>query len=92
MAKKRCIGGGGHDLFSKGDISQKIRPKMTFAAPISFFKSISIVFGGAGLIFEGLTNRGGRGDETFCHGLPGVPACHASRSVAASAAKRMEDK
>jgi hypothetical protein len=29
---------------------------MTFAVPISFFKSISIIFGGAGLIFEGSTN------------------------------------
>ena len=30
-----------------------------FTVPISFFKSISIMSGGADLIFEGLTNRGG---------------------------------
>jgi len=45
---------------------------MAFAILISFFKSISIIFGGAGLIFEGLTNRGGCGNEKFCQGLPGV--------------------
>jgi len=45
---------------------------MTFAAPISFFKSTSIIFGGAGLIFEGLTNQCGCGHEKFCQGLPGV--------------------
>jgi hypothetical protein len=27
--------------------------KITFAVPLSFFKSISMIFGGAGLIFEG---------------------------------------
>jgi len=48
------------------------REAMTFAVPISFFKSISIIFGGAGLIFEGLTNRGGCGNEKFCQGLPGA--------------------
>jgi hypothetical protein len=48
--------------------------------------------GGAGLIFEGLTNRSGCGNETFCQGLRGVPACHASRSIVTLAAKRMEDK
>jgi hypothetical protein len=63
---------------------------MTFAVPISFFKSISIIFGGAGLIFEGLTKRGGCWNEKFCQGLPGVPACHASCSVGAVAAKAME--
>jgi len=42
------------------------------AVPVSFFKSISITFGGAGLIFEGWTNRGGCGHEKFCQGLPGV--------------------
>jgi hypothetical protein len=31
-------------------------PRVTFAVQISFFKSISIIFGGAGLIFEGVTN------------------------------------
>ena len=39
--------------------------KMTFAVPVSFFESISIIFGGAGLIFEGLTNRGGLSDVNY---------------------------
>jgi hypothetical protein len=47
-------------------------PRMAFAVPISFFKSISMIFGGAALIFEGLTNRGGCGNEKFCQGLTGV--------------------
>jgi hypothetical protein len=54
MAKKPCIGGGGHDLFERGYFTKKIPPRRIFAVPISLFKSISIVFGGAGLIFEGL--------------------------------------
>ena len=55
------------------EISHKRNPPRTnFAVPISFFKSISIIFGGAGLIFEGFTNRGGCGNEEFCQGLPGV--------------------
>jgi hypothetical protein len=39
---------------------------MTFAVPVSFFESISIIFGGTGLIFEGLTKRGGCRHEKFC--------------------------
>ena len=31
-----------------------------------------MIFGGAGLIFEGLVNRGGCRNEKFCQGLPGV--------------------
>ena len=54
---------------------------MAFAAPISFFESISIMFGGAGLIFEGLTNRGGCGHEKFCQGLPGVNPQRSNQSV-----------
>jgi hypothetical protein len=45
---------------------------MTFAVPVSFFKSISIVFGGAGLIFEGLRNPGECRNGKFCQGSPGV--------------------
>jgi len=54
---------------------------MTFAVPISFFKSISMIFGGAGLIFEGLTNGGGCGKEKFCQGLPGVNPQRSNQSV-----------
>jgi hypothetical protein len=54
---------------------------MTFAVPISFFKSISIIFGGAGLIFEGLTNRCGCGNEKFCQGLPGVNPQRSNQSI-----------
>jgi len=43
-----------------------VEEAMTFAVPISFFESISIIFGGAGLIFEGLTNCGGCRHEKFC--------------------------
>jgi hypothetical protein len=50
---------------------------MTFAVPVSFFKSISIIFGGAGLIFEGVTNQGGCRNRKSCQGLPGV---HPQRS------------
>jgi len=45
---------------------------MTLAVPVSFFKSISIISGGAGLIFEGLANRGGCWKEKFCQGLVGI--------------------
>jgi hypothetical protein len=54
---------------------------MAFAVPISFFKSISIVFGGAGLIFEGLINRSGCGNEIFCQGLLGVNPQRSNQSV-----------
>jgi len=43
-----------------------------FADPVSFFKSISIAFGGAGLIFEGLQISGGCRKGKFCQGFPGV--------------------
>jgi hypothetical protein len=61
--------GGDHDLFPKGISHKKIPPRMTFAVQISLFKSISIVFGGAGLIFEGLTNPGKMSEREI---LPGV--------------------
>jgi len=57
---------------ARGYVTKGIPPRMTFAVPISFFKSISIIFGRAGLIFEGSTNGGGCRNETFCQGLPGV--------------------
>jgi hypothetical protein len=41
-------------FFERGYFTKKIPPRRIFAVPISLFKSISIVFGGAGLIFEGL--------------------------------------
>jgi hypothetical protein len=44
---------------------------MKFAVPGSFFKSISITFGGAGLIFEGSRNSGGSRNGKFCQGFPG---------------------
>ena len=46
--------------------------RMIFAVPVSFFKSISIIFGGAGLIFEGLTNPCGCRNGKFCQCLLGV--------------------
>jgi hypothetical protein len=52
-------------FFQRGYLTKEIPPKMAFAVPISFFKSISIIFREAGLIFEGLTNRGGCGNEKF---------------------------
>ena len=54
---------------------------MAFAVPVSFFKSISIIFEGAGLIFEGLTKRGGCRNEEFCQGLPGVNPQRSNQSV-----------
>jgi hypothetical protein len=39
------------------------------AVPVSFFKSISITFGGAGLIFEGLERSSGCRNGTFCKGF-----------------------
>jgi hypothetical protein len=43
-----------------------------FSVPVSFFKSISIIFGSTGLIFEGLRNPGGCRNGKFCKGLSGV--------------------
>ena len=77
-------------VFERGYLTKEIPPRMTFALPISFFKSISIIFGGDGLIFEGLTNRVEYRNEKFCQGLPGVPACHASGSVVTAVANCME--
>jgi len=54
---------------------------MTHAVPISSFKSISIIFGGAGLIFEGLTKRGGCQNDEFCQGLPGVNPQRSNQGV-----------
>ena len=54
---------------------------MTFAVPIPFFKSISIIFGGAGLLFEGLTNRGGCWNEKFCQGSVGVNPQRSNQGV-----------
>ena len=42
------------------------------AVPVPFFKSISMIFGGADLIFEGLKNPGRCRNHKFCQGLPGV--------------------
>ena len=81
MAEKHCIGGEGHDLFRKGISHKKIPLRMPFAVPISFFKSISIIFGGAGLIFEGLTNPGGCRNGKFCQGLPGANPQRSNQSV-----------
>ncbi|KPK96471.1 MAG: hypothetical protein AMJ95_14075, partial [Omnitrophica WOR_2 bacterium SM23_72] len=60
---------------------KKIPRRATLVVPISFFKSISMIFGGAGLIFEGLTNRGGCRNEKFCEGLPGVNPQRSNQSV-----------
>ena len=62
-------------------LTKEIRPGMAFAVPISFFKSISIIFGGAGLIFEGLANGSGHWNEKFCQGLPGVNPQRSNQSV-----------
>jgi len=57
---------------ARGCLTKENPPRMTFAGPASFFQSISIIFGEAGLIFEDLKSRGGCGKEEFCQGLPGV--------------------
>ena len=54
---------------------------MAFAVPISFFKSLSIIFGGAGLIFEGLRERCGYRNEEFCQELLGVHPQRSNQSV-----------
>jgi len=68
-------------FFERVYLTKEIPPTIAFAVPISFFKSISIMFGGAGLIFEGLINRGGCGREAFCQGLPGVNPQRSNQSV-----------
>jgi len=68
-------------FFERGHLTKEIPPTMTFAVPISFFQSISIIFGGAGLIFEGLTNRRGCRKEKFCQCLPGVNPQRSNQSV-----------
>jgi hypothetical protein len=37
----------------EGRLSKKVPRRITVAVPISFFRSISMTLGGAGLIFEG---------------------------------------
>jgi hypothetical protein len=81
MVKRRTIGGGGHDPFRKGISHKKIPQRMPFAVPICLFKSLSIIFRGADLIFEGLTNRGGCRRGKFCQGLPGVNPQRSNQSV-----------
>jgi hypothetical protein len=68
-------------FFERGYLTKEVPPRMIFAAPIPFFQSISIVFGGAGLIFEGLTNPVGCRNEEFCQGLPGVHPQRSNQSV-----------
>jgi len=58
--------------------------RMTFAVPISFFKNISITFGAAGLIFEGLSKGGGHWNEKFCQGLAGVNPQRSNQGVLGS--------
>jgi hypothetical protein len=53
-------------FFQMGYLTKEIPTIMTFAVPGSFFESISIMFGEAGLIFEGLANRVGYRNEKFC--------------------------
>jgi hypothetical protein len=55
--------------------------KITFAVPLAFFKSISITFGGAGLIFEGLKNRRGGRNGKFCQGFPGANPQRSNQSM-----------
>jgi hypothetical protein len=43
-----------------------------FAVPVSLFKSISITFGGAGLIFECLDGSSECGNGIFCRGFSGA--------------------
>jgi hypothetical protein len=69
------------NFFQREYLTKEIPPRMAFAVPSSFFKSISIILGGAGLIFEGLTNRGGCENETFCQGFPGVNPQRSNQSV-----------
>jgi hypothetical protein len=40
--------------------------------PVSLFKTLSMTFGGSGLIFEGLERSSGRRNSKFRQGLPGV--------------------
>jgi hypothetical protein len=68
-------------IFERGYLTKEIPPRKAFAVPLSFFKSISMIFGGAGLIFEGLTNRGGWGNDKFCQGSPGVNPQRSNQSV-----------
>jgi len=42
------------------------------AIPISFFKNISVTFGGTGLIFEGLKRSSGCRNRPFCQGFCAV--------------------
>ena len=68
-------------VFPERRYLKRISPRMAFAVPISFFESISIIFGGAGLIFEGLSNGGGHWNGKFCQGLAGVNPQRSNQSV-----------
>jgi hypothetical protein len=65
----------------RGCPGKKTPLRMTFAVPISFFESISIIFGGAGLIFEGLKNPGGCWNKKFCQGSAGVNPQRSNQSA-----------
>jgi hypothetical protein len=68
-------------LFPETPYLKTIVRRIAFAVPISFFKSISMIFGGAGLIFEGLTNGCRCGNHKFCQGLHGVNPQRSNQSV-----------
>jgi hypothetical protein len=68
-------------FFERGSLTKVIPAKKSFAVPIPFFKSISIIFGGAGLIFEGLRNSGECRNGKFCQGLTGVNPQRSNQSV-----------
>jgi hypothetical protein len=46
-------GMAGMIFFERGSLTEEIPPGMGFGFPVSFFKSISMILGRAGLIFEG---------------------------------------
>jgi hypothetical protein len=68
-------------LFPERRYLKRIPRRIALAVPISFFKSISMIFGGAGLIFEGLTNGCKCRNHKFCQGLHGVNPQRSNQSV-----------
>ena len=66
---------------ARGYLRKEIAPGVNLAVPISFFKSISIIFGGAGLIFEVLIKEGGWGNEKFCQDLSAVNPQRSNQGV-----------